>query len=235
VPRQGKYQHRPGAAATGRRRAADGESGADCEGLGAVPAPGGGLLRELGFSTEVNARIAEANGAVHPIDVASRRTVAGVDLLWIVECKHWNKPVPMEKVLVLRSLVIDLGADRGLLMSESGLQSGAIRTASQMNITLSSLADLRANAADEILAARVLMAEKTLIDLAVRVQRDLRFAGNDLPRMLAAYAARPPRKCSRRVRNAVRGCRSRDGHHRDAQQGRGSRGGRTAVLRALAR
>jgi len=52
------------------------------------------LLRELGFTAEVNARIAEANGAVHATDVLARRTVAGVDLLWIVECKHWNRRVP---------------------------------------------------------------------------------------------------------------------------------------------
>ena len=82
------------------------------------------LLRELGFTAEVNASLTEANGAVHAIDVAARRTVAGVELLWIVECKYWNKPVPIEKVVALRTLVLDLGADRGLLMSESGFQSG---------------------------------------------------------------------------------------------------------------
>jgi hypothetical protein len=151
-----------------------------------------GLLGELGFSAEVNASLTEANGAVHAIDVVARRTVASVDLLWIVECKCWNKPVPIEKVLALRALVGDLGADRGLLMSESGFQSGAIRTASQKNITLTSLDDLRANAADEILAARVAVAEKSLMDLALRVNRDLRPFAIETPRMLASYAARLP-------------------------------------------
>jgi Restriction endonuclease len=150
------------------------------------------LLRELGFSAEVNARLAEANGAVHAIDVAAHRTVAGVDLLWIVECKYWNKPVPIEKVLALRTLVLELGADRGLLMSESGFQSGAIRTASQKNITLSSLDDLRENAADEILAARVAVAEKSLMDLALRVNRDLRPFTMGTVHMLASLAARLP-------------------------------------------
>ena len=126
------------------------------------------LLRELGFSAQVNAQVTEANGAVHAIDVAARRTVAGVDLLWIVECKYWNKPVPIEKVLTLRALILDLGADRGVLMSESGFQSGAIRTASQKNITLTSLDDLRVNAAEEILASRIATAEKSLMDLTLR-------------------------------------------------------------------
>jgi hypothetical protein len=101
------------------------------------------LLRELGFSTEVNARLIEPNRTVHAIDVAARRTVAGVQLLWIVECKYWNRRVPIEKVLTLQALVSSLGADRGLLISEKGFQSGAVRTASQKNTTLTSLDDLR--------------------------------------------------------------------------------------------
>ena len=148
-----------------------------------------GLLRELGFTAEVDASLTEANGAVHAIDVAARRAVVGVDVLWIVECKYRGRPVSMGMVRELRSLVIDLGADRGLLMSESGFQSGAIRTARQKNITLTSLADLRADAADEILAARVTVAEKRLMDLALRVNRDLRPFAEQTPRMLAAYAA----------------------------------------------
>lgn len=148
------------------------------------------LLCELGFSIQVNAQVTEANGAAHAIDVAARRTVAGVDLLWIVECKYWNRPVPIEKVLALRTLVLDLGADRGLLMSESGFQSGAIRTANQKNITLTSLDDLRVNAAEEILASRVSAAENSLMDLALRVSRDLSPSGILAPRMLATFAAR---------------------------------------------
>ncbi len=146
------------------------------------------LLRELGFTAEVDARLTEANGAVHAIDVAARRAVAGVDVLWIVECKYRGRRVSMGMVRELRSLVIDLGADRGLLMSETGFQSGAIRTARQKNITLTSLADLRADAADEILAARVMAAEKRLMDLALRVNRDLRPFAEQTPRMLAAFA-----------------------------------------------
>ena len=82
------------------------------------------LLRELGFSADVNASLTEPNGTVHAIDVVARRTVAGVKLLWIVECKFWNRRVPMEKVAALKAIVDAVGADRGLVMSESGFQSG---------------------------------------------------------------------------------------------------------------
>lgn len=149
-----------------------------------------GLLRELGFSAEVNASLTEPNGAEHAIDVAARRTVAGVDLLWIVECKYWKRSVDMGAVRDLRSLVLDLGADRGLLMSESGFQSGAIMTAKEKNITLTSLVDLRANAAEELLAARVVAAEKRLMDLTLRVNRGLRPSAPQAPRRLVAFAPR---------------------------------------------
>jgi restriction endonuclease len=151
-----------------------------------------GLLRELGFNAEVDAQLAEANGAVHAIDVAASRTVAGVDLLWIVECKYWNKPVDMGTVRDLRTLVLDLGADRGLLMSESGFQSGALMAAKGKSITLTSLADLRSNAADEVLAARVTVAEKSLMDLALRVNRGLRSSIHQEPRKLLSMVTRIP-------------------------------------------
>jgi hypothetical protein len=151
-----------------------------------------GLLRELGFNTEVEARLIEANGAVHRIDVAARRTVAGVDLLWIVECKCWNDPVDMGAVRDLRTLVLDLGADHGLLMSESDFQSGAVMAAKGKSITLTSLDDLRANAADEILASRVAMAERSLMDLSLRVNRDLRPFARRSEHILASLAAKLP-------------------------------------------
>lgn len=148
------------------------------------------LLSELRFSTEVDASLTEANGAVHAIDVAARRTVAGVDLLWIVECKYWNKPVDMGAVRDLRSLVLDLGADRGLLMSESGFQSGAISTAKEKNITLSSLADLREKASDELLAAQVAAVEQRVLNVTQKIIRDLRTFSAGIPHVLPIMASK---------------------------------------------
>jgi hypothetical protein len=146
------------------------------------------LLRELGFMAVVNASLTEPNGAVHAADVSARRTLAGVDLLWVVECKLWNRRVPMEKVGVLKAIVDGVGADRGLLMSEEGFQSGALRMAVQKNITLSGLADLRENAAEELRAARVTATEKRLMRLALRTGRDLNPSALQMPRMLVALA-----------------------------------------------
>jgi Restriction endonuclease len=148
------------------------------------------LLRELGFTTGVNDSLTEPNGTVHEVDVSARRTLAGVDLLWIVECKLWRtQAVTIEKVAALKAIVDSVGADRGLLMSEGGFQSGAIRMAVQKNITLSSLADLRESAAEELLAAKVTAADRRLLNLTRRSVRELRTFGPEIPQILPALAA----------------------------------------------
>lgn len=80
--------------------------------------------------------------------VTARR--AGVSQLWVIECKQWKRRVGKDRVLTLSGVVADIGADRGLLLSESGFQAGAIRVATGLNITLTSLTDLRDNASEEL-------------------------------------------------------------------------------------
>ncbi len=110
------------------------------------------LLGQLGFTTKVNDPLRAPNGVVHRVDVSARMVVAGVPMLWVTECKLWNRAVTKEKVSALKDIVTDLGADRGLLISEKGFQSGAVRLAAAKNITLSSLDELRANAAKQVIS-----------------------------------------------------------------------------------
>jgi hypothetical protein len=112
------------------------------------------FLRDLGFSVKIEERCQGARGE-HDIDVTARITVASIPQLWIVECKKWRRAVPKERVLTFVGIVSDVGADRGLLFSESGFQAGAIRIATSTNVTLTSLRDFRENAADELLGLKV--------------------------------------------------------------------------------
>lgn len=43
----------------------------------------------------------------------------------IVECKYWKKRIPQEKVFALKTIVEDIGAARGIIVTEVGVQSGA--------------------------------------------------------------------------------------------------------------
>jgi hypothetical protein len=100
------------------------------------------FFRSLGLFAQTNVTIEGARGR-HDVDVEVRGQRAGQQLLWIVECKQWKTPVRKQHVATLISIVQDVGADRGILLSEVGFQSGAVALATRSNIMLTSLAELR--------------------------------------------------------------------------------------------
>jgi len=99
------------------------------------------FFRTLGMNANVDERLEGVRGQ-HDVDVAVRATRAGIQQLWVVECKLWRRPVTKAEVATLAHIVEDVGADRGIMLSETGFQAGAIRLASLSNITLTSLAVL---------------------------------------------------------------------------------------------
>ncbi len=78
----------------------------------------------------------------HKVDVKVTFDKHGIECFWIVECKYWNTPVTKEKIMALRSIVEDCGADRGVIVSKKGFQSGAVRASTKTNITLTSIETL---------------------------------------------------------------------------------------------
>lgn len=112
------------------------------------------FFRVLGLSAATNVSV-QGVRTRHDVDVVVRSQHAGFDIQWLIECKAWKAPVPKEKVLALRMIVEDTGADRGFLMAESGYQSGALEAAHNANVMLTSLADLRETLAHEIGMAKL--------------------------------------------------------------------------------
>jgi hypothetical protein len=131
---------------------------ADADGLsgqyGAVPnwadyqEDAASFFRDLGYEARTNVTVEGARGK-HDVDVLVTFQAAGVVVTWVIECKQWQRPVPKERVLILANVVADIGADRGILVAESGYQAGAIRVAEHANVTLTSLVDLRENSDEE--------------------------------------------------------------------------------------
>ncbi len=103
------------------------------------------LFRSMNFEATVEAVIEGVRGK-HEIDVWVVGNVHGVEFKWVVECKDWKTNVPKEKALALISIVQDVGADKGFLLSEVGFQSGALRVSQNTNIILTSIAYLRESA-----------------------------------------------------------------------------------------
>jgi restriction system protein len=112
------------------------------------------FFRALGLSAETDVRLMGVRTA-HDIDVVVKSVHVGFEVTWLVECKLWKTPVSKLHVLGLRQIVLDLGADRGILLSESGFQSGAIEAATLTNVQLTSLAQLSESTKLEIFAMRL--------------------------------------------------------------------------------
>ncbi len=112
------------------------------------------LFRRIGFEASVDETIQGVRGK-HQVDVLVRPKLAGVSLLWVVECKYWSTRVPKAQVLTLVHIAQDVGADRAFLFSEQGFQAGAISSAAHTNVTLVNLDEIESAAASSIAEAGI--------------------------------------------------------------------------------
>jgi hypothetical protein len=56
--------------------------------------------------------------------------------LYVCECKHWSRRVPQYVVHGFRTTVIEIGANRGFIISRAGFQSGAREAAKWTNVDI---------------------------------------------------------------------------------------------------
>lgn len=112
------------------------------------------FFRSIDLEAETNVSLIGTRTS-HDVDVVIQGSLAGLDLLWIVECKFWETRVSKLHVFALREIVHDLGADRGLLLAERGFQRGAFQAAQLTNVTLLSLPELKDSAGYDIAMVRL--------------------------------------------------------------------------------
>src|ERR1700723_1013967 len=120
------------------------------------------FFRSLGCEATVDAFVQGAR-ASHKVDVWVCFDRFGLKIVWVFECKFWKRAIGKEKVMALKAIVDDIGADRGVILSERGFQSGAMRAAMKTNVILTSLVDLRRTADAEILSFLITRLEIKLI------------------------------------------------------------------------
>lgn len=92
-------------------------------------------FRTLGVQAETNKTI-KGIRTEHDLDVYVTSKYLGTNIKWVIEAKYWQTKVPKEKVLALRTIVDDIGADKGFIISQVGFQSGAIEACQNTNIQL---------------------------------------------------------------------------------------------------
>lgn len=87
------------------------------------------------FTITHNVKIPAEDGT-YQIDVYATFMAMGVEFKVLCECKQYTSPVNREKVVVLHDKLRSLGAHKGILLSTSGFQSGAIQYAKVHGISL---------------------------------------------------------------------------------------------------
>ncbi|GGB74266.1 hypothetical protein N798_05560 [Knoellia flava TL1] len=95
-----------------------------------------------GFTIERHT-ILEADDGTYDIDATATFEVGGFAFLVLVEAKRHKDPIKRELVAVLHQKLRSTGAHKGLLVSASGFQSGAVRFAKRHGIALATVSDGR--------------------------------------------------------------------------------------------
>jgi restriction system protein len=95
----------------------------------------GQILSECGFSVEIEKQVQTVRGGVE-LDVFAEEDVQGRKYLTVCECKHWKARVPQNTVHGFRTVLADIGANVGYIISVSGFQEGAHKAAANTNVRL---------------------------------------------------------------------------------------------------
>jgi hypothetical protein len=84
----------------------------------------GQLFDEIGCEVVVGKPIDNVRGAKE-IDVFVRDVAITPPAVYLCECKLWKRAVPQEIVHAFRTVMADVGAHRGFIISGAGFQKGA--------------------------------------------------------------------------------------------------------------
>jgi hypothetical protein len=80
---------------------------------------------EPNATVEQNKRIRGASGRLREIDVAITKPVGLSDVLIAIECKRYRRPVGIDKLEAFVTKLNDVGANQGIMLSQSGFDEGA--------------------------------------------------------------------------------------------------------------
>jgi len=93
------------------------------------------ILEECGFSVEVEKVLETARGQVE-IDIYAEEIIKRRKYVIVCECKHWRNRVPQNVIHGFRTVLADIGANVGYIVSMAGFQSGAFKASELTNVEL---------------------------------------------------------------------------------------------------
>ncbi len=93
------------------------------------------ILEQSGLEVEVEKKVHSVRGEVE-IDVYAKERIAKRDYLILIECKHWKVRIPQTIIHAFRTVVNDIGANIGYIISIHGFQSGSYNASSSTNLSI---------------------------------------------------------------------------------------------------
>lgn len=91
------------------------------------------IFNELGLEAEIEKKVKTPRGEVE-VDVFAVDTESLDHITYVIECKNWRSAIPQTTVHSLTTVMHEIGANIGYLISRQGLQSGAISYLQSTNI-----------------------------------------------------------------------------------------------------
>lgn len=83
----------------------------------------------------------KAHDGDYQIDIYATFMAMGVEFKVICECKQYKESVKRDEVIILTNKIKSLGAHKGILLSTSNFQSGAVKYAKEHGIALIQVCD----------------------------------------------------------------------------------------------
>ena len=91
------------------------------------------IFNEIGLNAEIGKTFKTPRGNVE-IDVFAVDENSVDKIRYIVECKNWNQPIPQTVIHAFTTVMHEIGANIGFVISKQGLQSGAESYTQRTNI-----------------------------------------------------------------------------------------------------
>lgn len=115
------------------------------------------------FSIVHDKKISTSDGD-YQIDIYCEFVAIGVKFKVLAECKKYKYPIEREKVAVLADKLHSIGAQKGILISTSGFQSGAAKYAKAHGIAVIQIMDKHVKHVQNSARPRRKMLDKLLIE-----------------------------------------------------------------------
>jgi hypothetical protein len=91
------------------------------------------IFNEIGLAAEIGRTINTPRGKIET-DVFAVDENSVDKIRYVVECKNWNQPIPQTVIHAFTTVMNEIGANIGFVISKQGLQSGAVSYTQHTNI-----------------------------------------------------------------------------------------------------